>query len=1141
MASRKVKEAVLSDFINWSGGSEIDLYPYVKSFFTKILGYPSKKVKLCERMGSNVPDIVLSAKDSDQEWLVGEIKPVGGLFRVQANKNKVITEQLSRYITADTVFGLLIDPTTIVILYPDLKNEVKTIELDDNSATIEDLTSETHPNSLLQISFEQSESKYSLIPFREGILATGYLDVDTKEGAKLLRKALRISASELSDYARAQIKKHREKYDDLKKVVSKTDEDFISSTPEIQELRFQGRDSIRMVEEILPAFASQIGREIKDEKFLNRVFAVETASLVLSRILFVRYAEDYELVSRKISNGGIPAFRAFYTNIKEDYSWLLKCAFQDGKAIYSNLFEESIFDWAQETDGQLASLLERIFFRLNAFDFKKVTADILGNLYATFLSRKDRKNLGEYYTPRQVARYLLKACKFQEHMDKLIDPACGSGSFLIEALQQSIEEQIKRGTVEQAAISGAIDLVCGLDINVFASFIAQLQTLWTLFPYIKPKIGEEFPRLNIYGGLNSLEARKRLLTLEESLIPKELEHKAIKIRDSKYSFVVGNPPYVRNERLKVSGPWREYYGLVSYRNADLAFFFVQRALEGGIKGGPLPDRFPPWLIEGGILGFVLSVGFANSKAGLKMRKLLYSHTIIEVVDLEFVAAKLFDADIVPMLLIVKKGQPPKDHKVRIRIPDPNRISLEDFELDETSEDFEVPQVLFRIENAVNEMGDGTIDNNENESQHPTDEAGISFRRINPFEYLLTKVREDDIPLLTKLFSTDLTLEDCSTEIKYGMKLGRECEIKTTQEDGTFPIYKGSDVATFYFDPSESDGFVNPSDAEDSSIWQENSVPEKAYVIPAIIVSLTTAAFDPREIVFNNSVIIFVPKTDPPIENISLNSWHGFPWDAFLHSSVVRFLFLALFRSAVLLRRRFTVYPRAIKKIPVPSQLFDTDIVEKIKAHHVPLIQLAEEIKNRWRVVENEIDRANKAPLSTFDIEFRDFEEKVFGKVELEVHSESNSNCILWIGKKAMLEDDFSLDDEEEDGEVIASLIGSYELLNVVSFMLGDKIERNIPLVDFQQISIPVKTEIERISQLIDEASGKDETKRNEFLDHLKKIDEAIEEAFGLNKNEREMLHSRLNNFPFTRLIPRYPWEEGAHHQVTRRYVTDRFA
>lgn len=668
-ASHTSADRALRELVSWTPHSEQDLYYYIKEFFVHILGYPRNRVIIGEPGKRGTPDVSLCSLDAKPKdkvyWVVSEVKRKSGTFRDVGVRSERWEQQLNRYVTADTVYALLMDPTTMAILRPDGK-EVKVVSIDE--ASVADLTNPTSINSLAFLCYDNSLGEKSLKGFREGQAPTGHINAKTEEGKEKFYAALRVSARELIDYSIQRLKTLRADYDAFERAL----EEMSEKAPQgqafdaaVKRLENRHQESIRFIGQILPAFRQQLGRampedEEKAKRFEIEVYATEGASLVLARILFVRFFEDHNLVKRKISNGGIKAFREYYSNIRDDYRFLLTSAYRDLETVCRRLFEPSIFDFAHEGDGVLSSILFRIFYRLNAFDFTLITGDILGNLYERFLDQKRRKKIGEYYTPIAIAKYILDRIGFFEDPGPLLDPGCGSGTFLIAALTGLIRRLRQRGVALDVAINQAIELIHGLDINVFAAFIAQMQLTWHLFPYLKEAGLKKIPEFKVYGGVNSLVYQpQRTLT---AVLLMEAVEAAVKIRDGRYKYVVGNPPYIRNERLKDRGVWRDFYHEVDFRNSDISFFFVARAILGGNKPtkDKQPLRMPPWLQDGSRMCFVLPMGLCDSKAASELRRKLLAYKIIEVTDLEEVAIHLFPspqasgrATTAPVLLFMK--------------------------------------------------------------------------------------------------------------------------------------------------------------------------------------------------------------------------------------------------------------------------------------------------------------------------------------------------------------------------------------------------------------------------------------------------------------------------------------------------------
>lgn len=1120
MSSAKAQEA-LNKIRKWEGGNEIDLYPYIKDLFVDVFGYPKESVKLNTTQREGFPDIILLSKDSTPQmqvpWVCAEVKRERGLFRSTEGRKDAIETRLKKYVTAHTVYGLLIEPLTIGIYLPDCR-EIRIIKLDEIQAS--NLTDSNDANNLNFLSYENSVSEKALETFRNGETPTGYLSIATREERERLHDALRVCARELMDYASAKLKEERTQYANFAKelaALGTQGENQAKTSFQLRQarLKIKYKKAIHVVDYILPEFEKQLGKQTppdpeKAANYIADVFATEAASLVLSRIIFIRFAEDHHLTTRKISNGGISAFSRLITYTKEEYQWLLRLAYADASHIYARLFEDSIFDWAHEGNGQLAKILERVFYRLNAFNFELITGDVLGNIYEAFLDKKRRKKVGEYYTKPEIVNFILGALRFSNEPSSILDPACGSGSFLVQALSVSTERMVSQGVAPKVAIESTLELIHGLDINVFASFITQLQILWNIFGYIETFAKHQLPELKVYGGLNSLEYDPQLTLGEAVTMP--LEQEATLVRDSKYRMVVGNPPYIRNERLRDKGEWRGYYSTVDKRNSDIAFYFVQRALLGGTrKTDTGEDSMPPWLEEKGKLGFVLSIGFANSRAALALRQSMLSFKILHLVDLELVAYRLFDADIVPMLIVIQREPAPPDWEVEVRVVDPSHKDDRGNIQIEKAQPYKLRQSLL----AVND--------------------------VNPFGYFLTNLRDDDVPILSRLFSIQKTVSDYGLPISaptkpskkkesendeeeltnvallFGMKLGSGTKIKETETTGAFKILKGSDVSTYLVDDTASEGWIHPDDVESKSVWGYlDKLHDVAYVLPCIVVAPVAARFNPKNIAFNNSTIIFVPNND----------CKDFPWETYFNSSLVRFIHHVSLRTTILLRRRCTLYGRTVERFPVADQLLERKRELTIIANE--LRTLAPKIKQRWILVDQAIESSEKKRLSAFGLDFTTWSGTASGNPVLTEIAERPSLTLV----------------DDEGTRSLFYIQAPIPLLKMIEYLLTqneeDEDELEVSATNLQMLEIP--TNYEELAKMIDDAKNPDSPDILRFKELMSLADKIIEKAFGLTPTDSAYIRKRLDTYPISTFEPRLPWTIGAHHQKTRIYVPDkRFA
>jgi len=193
MTSTKAQVDALNKMRRWQGGNELDLYPYIKDFFVDVLGYPKESVRINSTQREGFPDIILLSKDSTPQrpipWVCAEVKRERGLFREVDPRKDAVETRLKKYVTPDTIYGLLIEPSTIAVYLPDCR-ETRVVELDE--VNVSNLTDPTDSHTLQFLSYENSVSEKSLEGFRSGLINTGYLSISTPEERARFHLALRI-------------------------------------------------------------------------------------------------------------------------------------------------------------------------------------------------------------------------------------------------------------------------------------------------------------------------------------------------------------------------------------------------------------------------------------------------------------------------------------------------------------------------------------------------------------------------------------------------------------------------------------------------------------------------------------------------------------------------------------------------------------------------------------------------------------------------------------------------------------------------------------------------------------------------------------------------------------------------------------
>ncbi len=140
------------------------------------------------------------------------------------------------------------------------------------------------------------------------------------------------------------------------------------------------------------------------------------------------------------------------------------------------------------TRNRFSRAVAEVFFNVLRFDFGNVEGDLLGDLYQRYFDPETRKALGEFYTPQPVVDYIMDGVGYERGVsnERLMDPACGSGTFLVNAVERYIED-IEKYEDDPDWKEHLQDLctrprVVGLDIHPFAVLMAQIRFVVAILP-----------------------------------------------------------------------------------------------------------------------------------------------------------------------------------------------------------------------------------------------------------------------------------------------------------------------------------------------------------------------------------------------------------------------------------------------------------------------------------------------------------------------------------------------------------------------------------------------------------------------------------------------------------------------------------
>ena len=433
-----------------------------------------------------------------------------------------------------------------------------------------------------------------------------------------------------------------------------------------------------ITEQLLTDFTTFRGMLSKDVYNLNKSKNLteeeldEAVQRLFDRLIFIRNCEDRELEPYDL----LSALRQWKESKKGTLVSKVRGVFKYFDETYdSKIFDLHLCDQVNISDDVLSDVITGLYTTEDGsifYDFSLIDADVLGNIYEQYLghilsktkertklteSKTKRKSEGIYYTPSYIVDYIvrntvgdmIKKRKTDVSKIKVLDPACGSGSFLIKTFDVLDEYYSKKegykqnkldisgvGTTYSTKLSILKDNIFGVDLDKQAVDIAQLNLLL--------KVAEKKRRLpilqkNIKNG-NSLIDDPNLVGDKAFKWEKEFEEI---MNNGGFDAIVGNPPYVRVQNLKYSeiDYFKNNYSS-AFQRTDIYLMFYEKALK--------------LLNVGGRIGFISSIQFINSEYGRGLRKLLLNNRIIEIID--FGDLPVFsDAVNYTGIFIIEKGKP----------------------------------------------------------------------------------------------------------------------------------------------------------------------------------------------------------------------------------------------------------------------------------------------------------------------------------------------------------------------------------------------------------------------------------------------------------------------------------------------------
>ncbi len=250
-------------------------------------------------------------------------------------------------------------------------------------------------------------------------------------------------------------------------------------------------------------FSNEDIKQSLEDDLLEICNAQEIIHLLILRCLFIKYLEDRGIYEKN-----------YLLNILNTGSTQkLIEAFEQIKRINGDIFKYDEFDISDLHKGYLKKLA--IFFScfnyrtkqgtFFPYNFDKIPIQLISHVYEAFLNNSRKGTKGIYYTPAFLVRFMLSHA-LQPQLQKkkniaILDPACGSGAFLVEAFKEIVKSNNAENNYGKK-VKILEKQIFGIDIDKQALQIATFSLYLSLLEGEKPSTIQEKIKMAIGAIIN---------------------------------------------------------------------------------------------------------------------------------------------------------------------------------------------------------------------------------------------------------------------------------------------------------------------------------------------------------------------------------------------------------------------------------------------------------------------------------------------------------------------------------------------------------------------------------------------------------------------------------------------------------------
>jgi type I restriction enzyme M protein len=369
----------------------------------------------------------------------------------------------------------------------------------------------------------------------------------------------------------------------------------------------------------------------------DEVLAQQLINLIFCKIYDERFTEPDEIVT----------FRAGVDEEAKDIKERILDLFDKVKRKYKEVLDDS------DTITLDANSVAYVVGELQNYCLIEAERDIIADAFETFIGHALKGGQGQFFTPRNVVKMMVDILDPDDE-DLIIDPACGSGGFLIEALRhvwrkldaEGEKYHWNKSNLQEEKMEVALNKIRGIDKDYFLSKVAKAY-------------------MAIIGD------GKSGIFCEDSLEnPKNWKDKTrLKIDMGKFSVLITNPPF--GSKIPVRGEEK-------LKQFELGHKWKLNKKTGEWEKGRLKDKEAPQILfierclqllkDGGRMAIVLPDGiYGNNQLGYIRQFIMKQARIVAVIDVPIETFQPNTGTKTSILILQKTKNIPEDYPVFMAI------------------------------------------------------------------------------------------------------------------------------------------------------------------------------------------------------------------------------------------------------------------------------------------------------------------------------------------------------------------------------------------------------------------------------------------------------------------------------------------